>query len=109
MLAQPLAIDGAERFDIDFSAIVRAATERGVALEFSLHPRRLAPPDSHLEIARRDGARIVISSEAEEAVELDILRFSVGFAGRGGIEPAQVLKSLSFSDLGGWLESHRAP
>jgi DNA polymerase (family X) len=109
VLAQPLAIDGAERFDVDFSAIVRAATERGVALEFSLHPRRLAPPDSHLEIATRDGARIVISSEAEEAVELDILRFSVGFAGRGGLEPAQVLNSLSLSDLGGWLESHRAP
>jgi len=109
VLAQPLAIDGAERFDVDFSAIVRAATERGVALEFSLHPRRLAPPDSHLEIARRDGARIVISSEAEHAAELDTLRFSVGFVGRGGLEPAQVLNCNPFSELGAWLESHRAP
>jgi len=108
MLAQPVAIDGAESFDVDFSTIVRAAVERGVALEFSMHPRRLAPPDSHLEIARRDGARIVISSEAEEAAELDTLRFSVGFAGRGGFAPAQVLNAHPLSDLGGWLESHRA-
>jgi hypothetical protein len=50
----------------------------------------------------------VISSEAEEAAELDTLRFSVGFARRGGFAPAHVLNSHPLSNLGGWLESHRA-
>jgi DNA polymerase (family 10) len=105
-LAQPLAAEGAEKFDIDFATVVRTATERGIALELSLHPRRMAPPDSHLEIAQREGGRILISSEAQSVAELDALRFSVGFARRGGLEAPQVLNCNPLSELRSWLESH---
>jgi len=106
ILAQPLAAEGAEKFDIDFAAVVRTATERGIALELSLHPDRMAPPDSHLEIAQREGGRMLISSEAGSVTELDALRFSVGFARRGGLEAPQVLNCNPLSELRSWLGSH---
>ena len=106
ILAQPLAAEGTEKFDIDFAAVVRTATERGIALELSLHPRRMAPPDSHLEIAKREGGRILISPEAQSVAELDALRFSVGVARRGGLEAPQVLNCNPLSELRSWLGSH---
>jgi DNA polymerase (family X) len=106
-LAQPLAGEGAQDYDIDFATIVREATQRGIALELSLHPRRIALPDNHLELAKRSGARLVVTSEAASLEELDTLRFSVGFARRGGIEPAQVLNARALSELPDRFRLHR--
>jgi len=87
--------------------VARKATERGIALAVSLHPHRIAPPETFLEIAKREGARFVISSEAGSAAELDALQFSVGFARRAGIEPTQVLNSNPIADLQAWLHGHK--
>ena len=53
------------------------------------------------------GARFVITAEASDADELDALRFSIGFARRAGLEPAQVLNAGSFTELTPWLDDHR--
>ena len=99
--------DGESTVDFDFAAVARKATERGIALAVSLHPHRIAPPETFLEIAKREGARFVISSEAGSAAELDALQFSVGFARRAGIEPTQVLNSNPIADLQAWLHGHK--
>jgi DNA polymerase (family 10) len=98
-LAQPLAGERAQDYDIDFAAIAREATQRAISLELSLHPRRIALPDNYLELAKRSGVRLVVTSEAASMEELNTLRFSVGFARRGGIEPAQVLNTRALSEL----------
>jgi DNA polymerase (family X) len=106
ILAQPWS-DGESTVDFDFAAVARKATERGIALAVSLHPRRIAPPETFLEIAKREGARFLISSEAESAADLDALRLSVGLARRAGIEPVHVLNSNPISDLQAWLHGHK--
>jgi DNA polymerase (family 10) len=98
-LAQPLAGEDTQGYDIDFAAVVREATKRGIALELSLDPRRIALSDNHLELAKRAGVSIVVTSEAASVEELSTLRFSVGFARRGGIESAQILNARALSEL----------
>jgi len=103
VFAQPRTTEDA-RFDLDFAAVARKAAQRGIALEISLHPDRIAPPEHFLESAKRAGARFVITSEANNPDELRALRFSLGFARRGGLEPAQVLNRNPLSALTAWLE-----
>jgi DNA polymerase (family 10) len=106
ILAQPAGPADAA-FDFDFSAVARKATERGVGLEISLHPERIAPTETALDIAKREGARFVVSCEAAEASGLDVLHFSVGYARRAGIERHMVLNTSGMSSLEPWLQTHR--
>jgi DNA polymerase (family 10) len=106
VFAQPRVTENA-RFELDFAAVARKAAQHGVALEVTLHPGRIAPPEHLLESARREGAGIVITSEAGEPDELGVLRFSLGFARRGGLEPGQVVNTNSLGALTAWLEGRR--
>jgi DNA polymerase (family X) len=106
IFAQPPVTEN-ERFELDFAAVARKAAQRGVALEVTAHPGRIAPPDHFFESAKREGARFVITSEASNPEELGSLRFSLGFARRGGLAPAQVLNSNPLSALILRLEEQR--
>ncbi len=107
ILAQPRAANDIGNFDLDFGAIARAATSAGVALEVTLHPLRIPPPDSCLEIARRESARMVVTSNAADASELSTLRFSLGFARRGGLGSTDILNCSSLPVLRSWIDAHR--
>ena len=88
-----------EPYDVDMLQIVRKARERGIALELNAHPERLDLVDAHCRMAKEEGARVAISSDAHRAQDLDALRFGIGQARRGWLAKADVLNTLTLPQL----------
>lgn len=86
--------------DIDMEKVMEAALERGCYLELNAHPDRLDLDDVHCRMAKDMGLRLVISTDAHAASNLDYMRFGVDQGRRGWLEPADVLNTLPWSKLG---------
>ena len=88
-----------EPYDVDMLRVVRKARERGIALELNAHPDRLDLVDTHCRMAKEEGVRVAISSDAHAVDDLDNLRFGIGQARRGWLEKADVLNTRTLGQL----------
>jgi DNA polymerase (family 10) len=84
-------------FDLD--TVLRCAAERGVAVELNAHPNRLDLRDTQVALAREMGVKVVISTDAHQVTELDLMRYGVEQARRAWLEPAHVLNTLPLDSL----------
>jgi len=105
ILAHPSGrlINSREPYDVDMLRIIRAAKQNHVALELNAHPERLDLSDVHCRLAREEGARVAISSDAHSVHEFAFLRYGVGQARRGWLERGDVINTLSVTALRKWL------
>ena len=96
ILAHPTGrrINRRKPIEADMEAILRRAAELGVALELNAQPDRLDLRDTHLLLARELGCKIVISTDAHRAQDLDLMRYGVEQARRAGLGPRHVLNTL---------------
>ncbi|MGH8399477.1 MAG: hypothetical protein ACRESU_00100 [Gammaproteobacteria bacterium] len=85
--------------NLDMEKFLRAARDRGIALEINSQPERLDLDDIHCKLARDAGVRLVISSDAHSSDGLDGIRFGIDQARRGWLEPHQVLNTLPLDKL----------
>ncbi len=101
VLAHPTGrlIEAREPYDVDMQQIIRKAKARGVALEVNAHPQRLDLSDTFCRMAKDEGALLAINSDAHSTFELDMLRFGVGQARRGWLEPKDVLNARPLKAL----------
>jgi DNA polymerase (family 10) len=81
-------------YPLDMERILRAAKERGVAMESSAQPNRLDLSDSFCRLAQELGVRVAISTDAHSPESFDLLRFGVENARRGWLGPRDVLNTL---------------
>jgi len=86
-------------YELDMLAIVRKARRRGIALELNAHPDRLDLNDVHCRMAKDEGVRVAISSDAHSVDGLDVLRYGVGQARRGWLEKNDVLNARPLAEL----------
>ncbi len=86
-------LDRREGIDFDVDAVAKAAAKHGVALEVNAHPFRLDLRDEHVRWARQHGVRLVISTDAHSAPELDNMHFGVATAQRGWAEAEEVINT----------------
>jgi DNA polymerase (family 10) len=84
--------------------IIRKARTRRIALEVNAHPDRLDLLDTFCQMAKQEGASMVIDSDAHSAFEFDNLRFGIGQARRGWVEKADVINTRSLKQLRTWLQ-----
>jgi DNA polymerase (family 10) len=105
ILAHPLGrlIDRREPYDVDLLAVIRKCKARGVALEVNAHPERLDLTDLGCRMARDEGARIVVNSDAHGEHEFDNLDFGIGQARRGWLEKTDVINTRPFAEVRAWL------
>ena len=105
ILAHPLGrlIDRREPYDVDMLAVIRKCKTRGVALELNAHPERLDLTDVHCRMARDEGARVSINSDAHSEHEFDNLAFGIGQARRGWLEKNDVINTRPLRDVRKWL------
>ena len=96
-------------FEVDFEALFAAAVETGTAMEIDGAPGHL---DMDGAVARRAvaaGVTIVIDSDCHRAEWLARqMRFGVGTARRGWIEPRHVLNTRSIDDVRAFIARKRA-
>jgi DNA polymerase (family 10) len=110
ILAHPLGrlIDRREPYDVDMLAVIRKCRARGVALELNAHPERLDLTDLACRMARDEGARVAINSDAHAEHEFDNLDFGIGQARRGWLEKTDVVNTRPLRELRAWLAGREA-
>jgi DNA polymerase (family 10) len=77
-------------YAVDLDAVFTAAAKRGTMLEINANPARLDLDDVASAAAKRHGIPIVISSDAHSTAGLDVLRYGILQARRGGLTAADV-------------------
>jgi DNA polymerase (family X) len=73
--------------------VIDAAAANGVALEINANPNRLDLSDSHARLARDRGVKLLVSTDAHAATELDVARWGVLVARRAWATPEDVLNA----------------
>jgi DNA polymerase (family 10) len=75
-----------------------------VAVELNSHPDRLDLSDENLMRAKRQGLKVVISTDAHRVPDLGLMPYGVAQARRAWLEKDDVLNTLSCEDLVAVLE-----
>ena len=86
-------------YEIDLEKVMRAAVERGCCLELNSHPDRLDLDDVHCQMAKEMGLKVALSTDAHSTDDLALMRFGIGQARRGWLEPADVVNTRGLGDL----------
>lgn len=88
-----------ESYAIDMQRLMKASLERGCHFEVNAQPERLDLTDIHCKMAKEMGLKVAISTDAHTTATLDYMRFGVGQARRGWLEPDDVLNTRSLENL----------
>lgn len=101
ILAHPTErkIQEREPMVFDMAAVLEAAAEHNVAVELNAQPNRLDLSDTQVRLAKQKGVRVVINTDAHRVEELDFIRYGVGQARRGWLEPGDVLNTRPLDAL----------
>lgn len=86
-------------YDVDMDAVLAAAAKYGKIMELNAHPMRLDLNDVHCTAAKSRGVPIVISTDAHSTDGLQVMRFGVLQARRGGLTAADVANTRSWPQL----------
>jgi DNA polymerase (family 10) len=92
-------INQREAYDVDMQAVMDAAARHGKLLELNAHPARLDLNDIHCAMARELGVPIVINTDAHSIPGLQMMRFGIKQARRGGLTKQDVANTRSWKQL----------
>ena len=92
-------------YDFDPEAVLRAASECGVAIEMNANPRRLDLDWEYLQAAVELGIKIPICPDAHSIAGFDDVRWGVSAARKGGIRAENVPNCLALQSFAAWLEA----
>ena len=84
-------------------AVFIAAQNHGKFLELNANPARLDLNDIHLAAARDRGIPIVINSDAHSTDGLNVLRYGILQARRGGLTKEHVANTRGWKEVRGML------
>ncbi|MEX0824903.1 MAG: DNA polymerase/3'-5' exonuclease PolX [Pirellulaceae bacterium] len=83
-------------YEIDMDAVFQAAKKTGTLLELNANPARLDLHDIHCATAKRLGIPIVINTDAHSTHGLDVMRYGIVQARRGGLTAADVANTRTW-------------
>jgi DNA polymerase (family 10) len=92
----------------DMKALIKAAAERGIALEINANSWRLDLRDTHARMAIEAGVKLAINTDAHGPSDLDQLLYGVLTAQRAGATKENVVNCMSKAALGKWVKGTRA-
>jgi DNA polymerase (family 10) len=88
-----------EPYEVDMDAVFAAAKKQGKLLELNANPYRLDLHDTHCAAAKQHGIPIVISTDAHSIAGLDVMRYGVLQARRGGLTKHDVANTRTWAQL----------
>jgi DNA polymerase (family 10) len=88
-----------EPYEVDLDQVFAAAARHGKLLEINANPARLDLDDIACAAAKRHGVPIVISSDAHSTGGLDVLRYGVLQARRGGLTAGDVANTRPWKEV----------
>jgi DNA polymerase (family 10) len=96
-----------ESYDIDVERVLAACAEHDVAVEINANPHRLDLDWRWHGRALELGCRLSINPDAHSVAELDLTRWGVLMARKGGVPRDRVLNCLDWPDLSAHLDAKR--
>lgn len=90
-------INRREAYEVDIDKVIAAAAQHRKFLELNANPLRLDLNDIHCAAAKRAGVPIVISTDAHSPAGLEVMRYGILQARRGGLTPANVANTLPWA------------
>jgi DNA polymerase (family 10) len=101
ILAHPTGrlIGRRESYAVDLEAVFTAAAKHGKLMEINANPARLDLDDVACAGAKSHGIPIVINSDAHSVSGLDVLRYGVLQARRGGLTAADVANTRPWPEI----------
>ena len=88
-----------EAYPLDMAAVIAGAGDLGVVLELNAQPDRLDLDDIHCKMAKEAGVKIAVSTDAHGTGDLQLMRYGIGQARRGWLEPGDVVNTLPLAAL----------
>ena len=85
-------------YDVDMEMIMKSAKEHNKWMELNANPARLDLNDIHLAAARRHGIPIVINTDAHSVDGLDVMKYGIKQARRGGLTKSDVANTKPWAD-----------
>jgi DNA polymerase (family 10) len=92
-------INRREAYAVDLDQVFASAKRYGKMLELNANPARLDLDDVQCAAAQRLGIPIVISSDAHSTAGLDVLRYGILQARRGGLTAADVANTRPWAKV----------
>jgi DNA polymerase (family X) len=83
-----------EPFAIDIPAVLRRASELGVAVEHNAAPARLDLNDRELRLAKELGCKIAINTDSHDTRELIRMKYGIRQLRRAWLRPEDILNTL---------------
>ncbi|MCX6121405.1 MAG: DNA polymerase/3'-5' exonuclease PolX [Ignavibacteriales bacterium] len=93
-----------EGYPINMPEIIAAAADYGKAIEINAHPMRLDLDWRFLKYAKEKGVPIFINPDAHNVEGLQDVRYGVGIARKGWLEPKDVVNSWSLHQVSNYLK-----
>jgi len=88
-----------DAYELDLPAILRRAGELGVAVEHNADPNRLDLCDRDLRMAKENGCRIVVNTDAHHVSSLEKMRYGIRQLRRAWLTPDDLLNTRSAKDF----------
>ncbi|MEK7280925.1 MAG: PHP domain-containing protein, partial [Chloroflexota bacterium] len=88
---------------LDWEAVFQRAAQKGKVLEINAMPQRLDLKDIHAYRARELGVKLVISTDAHSAAQLDLINYGVGVVRRGWCQPSDVINTWPLEKIKAFL------
>ena len=101
ILAHPTGrlINRREPYAVDMEQVFATAAANGKFLELNANPARLDLHDLHCAAAKRHGVPVVISTDAHNTTGLDVMRYGIIQARRGGLTATDVANSRTWKEF----------
>ena len=96
-----------EGYGVDIDEVLRACAQRGVVVEVNANPHRLDLDWRWLRRAVELGCMLSINPDAHSTEELDLTRWGVAIARKGGVAKEHVLNCLDGQAFAAFLLSQR--
>jgi DNA polymerase (family 10) len=88
-----------EAYKVNLKEIFQASLDYGVVLEINAYPDRLDLRDVDARTAKEMGAKLVISTDAHSAAQLEMMKYGVFTARRGWVEAKDVINTQPLEGL----------
>lgn len=94
-------------YPVDHKTLIEACAAHKVVLEINAHPRRLDLDWSWIEYALSQGVLLSINPDAHSIDGMDMVKYGVLAAQKGGLTAAQNLSSFSLSEMEQFIATYK--
>ncbi|WP_129020039.1 DNA polymerase/3'-5' exonuclease PolX [Edaphocola flava] len=94
-------------YPVDHKTLIDACAEHKVVLEINAHPRRLDLDWTWIEYALSKGVLLSINPDAHSIDGMDLVKYGVLTAQKGGLTPAQNLSSFSLAQMEQFIATYK--